>query len=78
MPDDLTRDQIEKKAHKDTRLLSPFMIHDMSDSWQTTKPIKDAIKNGTLRLGDDEGLQQFIKDNNIQFRKPTIRERLFV
>lgn len=78
LPDDLTRDQIEKKAHKDTRLLSPFMIHDMSDSWQTTKPIKDAIKNGTLRLGDDEGLQQFIKDNNIQFRKPTIRERLFV
>lgn len=42
------------------------------------RPIKDADVKGILHPGNDDELNRWIADNNIQFHKPTIRERLFI
>ena len=77
-PDDMTRAQINKMSGRNARFLTPFMNHDITYNWKEIKPIKKAVNDGILVPGDTIGLQNFIKDNNIQFHKPTIRERLFI
>lgn len=77
IPDNSTRADIDKLTGMNARLLTPFMTNDVMYNWKNIKPIKNAIKDGTLIPGDTEGLQKFIKDNNVQIHKPTIRERLF-
>ena len=54
--------------HKTRKMDIPFKFID----------IKDAVTKGILHPGDSEELNQWITDNNIQFHKPTIRERLFI
>ena len=60
------------------RLLTPLMTHDTIFNAKLRRPIKDAVVKGVLHPGDSDELNQWIKYNNIQFHKPTIRERLFI
>lgn len=78
VPEGFTRSQLIKRAGQNGRLLTPLMTHDTIFNAKLRKPIKDAVAKGILHPGDSDELNQWIKDNNIQFHKPTIRERLFI
>ena len=78
VPEGLTRSQLIKRAGQNGRFLTPLMTHDTIFNAKLRKPIKDAVAKGILHPGDSEELNRWIADNNIQFHKPTIRERLFI
>ena len=54
------------------------MTRDATYNWHLRKQLKNAMQNGLIHPGDSEELNRWITDNNIQFHKPTIRERLFI
>ena len=78
VPEGLTRSQLIKRAGQNGRFLTPLMTHDTIFNVKLRKPIKDAVAKGIIHPGDSEELNRWIADNNIQFHKPTIRERLFI
>lgn len=78
VPEGLTRSQLIKRAGQNGRFLTPLMSHDTIFNVKIRRPIKDAVAKGILHPGNDDELNQWIADNNIQFHKPTIRERLFI
>ena len=78
IPDNLSKKELNKISGQNGRALTPLMTRDATYNWHLRKQLKNAIRNGLIHPGDSEELNRWIADNNIQFHKPTIRERLFI
>ena len=78
IPDNLSKKELNKISGQNGRVLTPLMTRDATYNWHLRKQLKNALQNGLIHPGDSEELNRWITDNNIQFHKPTIRERLFI
>ena len=58
------------------RLLTPFMTKDSMYNGKTRRQIMNAVKEGIIPYGDNEALEKYIKDNHIEFRHPSISDRI--
>lgn len=77
MPEEIkTVQQMLKIAGTNGRTLTPFMTKDNMFDWKCGKRIMDAAKQGIISYGDNDGLEKYIKDNHIEFRHPTISDRI--
>ena len=43
---------------------------------KTRRQIMNAVKEGIIPYGDNEALEKYIKDNHIEFRHPSISDRI--
>lgn len=65
-----------KIAGVNSRLLTPLMTKDSMYNWTTRRQIMNAAKEGIIPYGDNDALEKYIKDNHIEFRHPSISDRI--
>lgn len=78
VPDDVMndKDKFLKIAGVNSRLLTPLMTKDSMYDWKPRRKIMNAAKEGIIPYGDNDALEKFINDNHIEFRHPSISDRI--
>lgn len=75
--DQYSKKEFDKLKGMNGRFLTPFMVNDAMYNWEAYRQIKKAIRNGEIEY-NDESLNNYIKNNNIEIYHPSIKDRLFI
>ena len=76
-PEDIqTVQKMLKIAGINARLSTPLMRKDNMYDWKYRRQIMNAANEGIIPYGDNDALEKFINDNHIEFRHPSISDRI--